>query len=477
MSDQCQAAVPLPAGRVAQAVRGAQVALLGYGISNRSLLPILLALGATVSVYDKKAPSELGGEALTAQDAGVRFYTDMDDMALDSMRIVFRSPSLHPDIPAIARAKAAGVEISSESAWFLEETPATVLAVTGSDGKSTTSTLTAKILEADGKRVYLGGNIGTPLLPLVGGMTENDFAVLEMSSFQLYDLPAHISPHRAAITNLSPNHLDWHSDMQDYMRAKCRILGERTHRLVTNAQNAPCAAIAKEQLTRREVVVFSSAPCCAQTDTVFLSKDNVIVLRTSDGRDEPLLCRDGLLLPGRHNAENLMCAIGLCHDLVSRDAIRCVASAFGGVKHRLERVRVRRGVTYYNSSIDSSPTRTAAALSALPMPIVAICGGYDKKIPFAPLAKTLCERARAVVLTGATAQKIHDALLTCPAFSSSRLIVRRADTFEEAVHTAAALANEGDAVLLSPACASFDAFRDFEERGNTFKRIVLELPD
>ena len=459
---------PLPTGRIAALVDRASVSVLGFGISNRPLVRLLARFGARLHIYDQKSPADLGDEAQDAVQSGARFYSNMDEMPLGDMSIIFRSPGIHPDTPALRRARESGVEISSEMAWFLEITPATVIGITGSDGKTTTTTLTAEMLKAGGKRVFLGGNIGTPLLDRATDMTADDFAVVELSSFQLYDLPPSVVPHRAAITNLSPNHLNWHVDMDDYVAAKTRIFdGERCTLLVTNASNDLTAAIATQQKGKRSVTLFSSDEN-AQSDVRLAN--GVLTIKGT-----PIVRADEIRLPGVHNLENIMTAAALCEGLVSPAVMRQVAMEFGGVEHRLEHVRHLRGVDYYNSSIDSSPTRTAAALSALRQPIVVICGGSDKHVSFDPLAVALCARARAVVLTGETAPKIAAALDACPDYDAARLTVLYEPRFEDAVRAASALAHEGDAVLLSPACASFDAFPNFLVRGETFKRIVKQL--
>ena len=474
---------PLPTGRIAELAKNNAVTVLGFGISNRPLVTLLCRLGAHVTVYDQRPIDELGEAAAQAAANGVHFTTDIAQALPPAPVLIFRTPGIRPDAPAIVEAVENGAELTSEMAWFLEITPATVLGITGSDGKTTTSTLTAKLLEASGKHVYLGGNIGQPLLPLATSMTADDFAVVELSSFQLFDLPASCVPHRAIVTNLTPNHLNWHPDMAEYTQAKTRIYdGARCERLVTNADNAVTAALANGQTGKRPVLLFSStqphpSAFAGEGDALYLSDGHVVYHHA--GADTPLLCTADILLPGKHTVENYMAALGLVHDLVTPEAIRSVATTFGGVEHRLEIVRTLGGVTYYNSSIDSTPTRTSAALSALPIetPIVAICGGYDKHIDFAPLADALCARARAVVLTGATADKILSAIAACPAYDANRLTVRLEREFVAAVHAAAELANQGDAVLLSPACASFDAFPNFEVRGRTFKRIVLDMQE
>lgn len=467
----------LPTGRLADKACGALVTVLGFGISNRPLVRILCALGARVTVYDSRTAEELGEPAQTVMDCGVRFTTDIQEALSPTPSLIFRTPGIRPDHSAITAAVGQGAELTSEMAWFLEITPATVIGITGSDGKTTTSTLTAKMLEAAGHRVYLGGNIGTPLLPLVTEMTKEDFAVVELSSFQLCDLAPALVPHRAALTNLTRNHLNWHVDMEEYICAKTHIYsGARCSLLVTNADNRITAELAEQQKDQRSVLLFSTQKT---PNGDALSVKNGQITLAKNGTDTSLLAVSDILLPGEHNVQNYMTAIGLVHDLVTPEAIRSVATAFAGVKHRLEHVRTLHGVTYYNSSIDSTPARTRAALSALPKaaPIVAICGGYDKNSDYAPLAEALCARVRAVVLTGATAEKILSAIQACPDYDKQRLQVIREPDFTAAVHAAAKVAKEGDIVLLSPACASFDAFPNFEVRGEAFRQLILALPE
>ena len=471
---------------VARAIaQGATIAVLGYGISNRPLVDILLALGARVVVYDQKSPEQLGEAAGAAAQAGVRFVSEHEAWLQMQPAVLFRSPGIRPDEVHIARACADGACLGSEMAWLLERTPATVLAITGSDGKTTTTTLTARILEAQCKargcgQVFLGGNLGTPLLSELPRMREQDYVVVELSSFQLATPMRH--PARAAITNVTPNHLNWHIDMQEYIDAKRNICdaGQGTH-LVTNACNDVTRRLAKDyRASGGEVVLFTHQsedfPSWA-ADTI-CCEGGVITYRATDGTQTDILPMTDLLLPGRHNVETFMTACALTMPYATPEVMADVGRTFGGVEHRLERVRVLEGVTFYNSSLDSSPTRTAAALSALPeRSCVVICGGYDKHIPFAPLAEVLCARAGAVVLTGATRESIWQALCEHPDFAKIALRVDICPTFDEAVAHAAALAaaGMGENVLLSPACASFDAFVNFEERGRVFKELVMRM--
>ena len=411
--------------------------------------------------------------------------------------IIFRSPGIRPDVPQLRDAVARGAILTSEMELFFERTPTPVFAITGSDGKTTTTNLTYQLLKTQferdfpARRVYIGGNCGTPLLPRVGAMTADDIAVAELSSFQLFTVKK--SPTRAVITNITPNHLNWHPDMAEYIAAKCNIYTHEgcTH-LTLNADLAVTASLSEQvlQSTALPITLFSSTkhsfeeifPVHRAGCTAIFGRDDGDgrgeILYYSDGKTEtPVLPVSRIRLPGRHNVENYMAAISLTWGTVDRETIDAVASTFPGVEHRLELTRVVRGVTYYNSSIDSSPTRTAAALSALSKKPIVICGGYDKHLPFAPLADALCARAKAVVLTGATAQKILDALLACPAYDADKLPVRLVPDFDGAVMAAHGMAQEGDIVLLSPACASFDAFPNFEVRGNHFKQLVNGLPE
>ena len=454
-------------------LNNAHVSVVGLGISNRPLVDFLLAHGAQVTARDRKTRDQLGDYAASLDAKGVKLICG--EQYLDALReeIIFRAPGIRPDIPEFCQAIERGAILTSEMELFLELTPAPVLGITGSDGKTTTTTLTGLFLEAECRRrgrgrVFVGGNIGTPLLPLVEQMTPDDYVVVELSSFQLQTLKR--SPERAAMTNLSRNHLNWHTDMEEYIAAKTNIYRHSPNTFfVTNGQNGYTQRLAME--CRRDVMLFFGDGEGYGEKRVLL-RDGVICLRTGD-REEPILPVKEILLPGKHNVENYMTAIALTEGLVSSESILEVASSFRGVAHRLEPVGVVDGVTYYNSSIDSTPTRTVAALSALePVTPIVICGGYDKKSLYEPLAEALCKHAKAVVLTGASAPLIRKALDACERVQSGDLPIYEDRDFEKAVNLAKDAAREGDVVLLSPACASFDAFQNFEERGDKFRMIV-----
>lgn len=460
--------------------------VLGFARSNKPLVSMLLDSGATVFVHDKNEniPTDEKYEELSKRGVGFVIGEDYLKKGLDG-DYIFRSPAFRPDIPEIVAAQKNGARLSSEMELFFEICPCKIIGITGSDGKTTTTTLTHLFLktefekEGQGRRAYVGGNIGAPLLPLVFEMTEEDVAVVELSSFQLMTMKR--SPSRALVTNVTPNHLNWHTDMDEYIGAKCNIFWNTgAEMLVANKENDVTREIAKN--CDLPLTYFSST-ATSYADIVPFFKDNakaiyedggVIYLDNGKERREIIRTTD-ILLPGRHNVENYMSAVALTEGYVSVETVRQVATTFGGVEHRLELVREHNGVKYYNSSIDSSPTRTAAALSALNTKPVIICGGSEKGVEFDTLALDLCRKTKAVVLTGASAQKILAEIEKCPEYDSAKLTVRHVPDFDEAVKTAAALASKGDTVLLSPACASFDRFRDFAHRGNHFKELVNRL--
>ena len=376
---------------------------------------------------------------------------------------MFRTPGMHPANPALEQLRRDGAQITSEMGVFFRLCPCPIIAVTGSDGKTTTTTLIAEMLKAAGKKVWLGGNIGTPLLPLCQQMKPEDFAVVELSSFQLMDM-AH-SAHRAVITNLAPNHLDVHKDMQEYVEAKKNIYLHQGEDglLIVNGDNDITAHLQGNGRTR----MF-----CRQGKT----KNGVCL-------DGDMICRDGvpvldkkeILLPGEHNVENYMAAILAVEGLVEDDVIRRVAKTFGGVEHRIELVRVKDGVRYYNDSIASSPSRTMAGLRSFPEKVLLIAGGYDKHIPYDVLGLEICAHVKTVFLNGATAGLIRQAVEQAPQYTPGHPELVDCQDFTDAVNKAAAAAQAGDVVLMSPASAAFDQFKNFMERGKYFKKMIMEL--
>ena len=440
------------------ALKGKKIAVLGLGVSNRPLVRLLLEFGCDVTGCDRTPREKLDAEVLELEAAGCKLRVGegyLDGVEAD---VLFRTPGMHPGHPAIQGLAAKGAQVTSEMEVFFEVCPCTLIAVTGSDGKTTTTTLISKMLKASGKKVWLGGNIGTPLLPLVRQMKEQDFAVVELSSFQLMDMTR--SPSRALITNLAPNHLDVHKDMDEYVDAKKNIFRfqKEGDLLVLNHDNEITDGFTGNGKTAK----FSrqgQAHVCLQGDMITRGGEAVL-----DVKD--------ILIPGVHNIENYMAAIAMVEGLVSDDVIRQVAKTFGGVEHRIELVRIKDGVRFYNDSIASSPSRTIAGLRSFQEKVILIAGGYDKHIPYDVLGPEICDHVKKLFLCGATAALIREAVETC---GGEQPQITDCGDFESAVRAAAAAAEEGDVVLMSPASASFDQFKNFMVRGECFKKIVREL--
>ncbi len=456
------------------------VTLLGAGVSNMPLAEYLAAVGANVTVRDQKTPDQLGESAQKLRAIGAAFIGGESYLDGIDADFVFRSPGFRPDLPALTEARDRGAIVTSEMEMFLDNRPCGVIGITGSDGKTTTTTLISEILrralEKTGANVFLGGNIGEPMLYRIDRMTERDLAVVELSSFQLMSVRR--APDVAVITNITPNHLNWHTDMEEYIAAKAKVL-DGAARAVLNYENEITRALAKNAPCPVTLFAHDRIPDSAlrAEDSAVYEEDGMIVFRFfGETEAYPILPVSDILLPGRHNVENYMAAIAAVRGYADPDTIAEVARTFGGVPHRLQLVYEKDGVSYYNSSIDSSPTRTAAALSAMKdRSLIVILGGYDKNIPFAPLADALFAHGniRAAVLTGATAEKIDAAIGAHP--ENGAFPVLHESDFTKAVHLAAETAKKGDAVLLSPACASFDAFANFEKRGERFAEIVRAL--
>ena len=439
-----------------------KIAVLGLGVSNRPLVRLLLEFGCRVTGCDRTPREKLDAEVLELEKLGAKL--SLGDGYLDGVEanVLFRTPGMHPGNPAIQALRDRGAKVTSEMEAFFEVCPCTLIAVTGSDGKTTTTTLVSEMLKASGKTVWLGGNIGTPLLPLCRQMKKEDFAVVELSSFQLMDMER--SPQRALITNLAPNHLDIHKDMQEYVDAKKNIFRFQSAdgMLVLNADNAITAGFRGNGETR----FFSRRE---RTNCVW--EENGVIYR----RGEKLLESREILIPGTHNIENYLAAIALVEGLATDDAVRQVARNFGGVEHRIELVREKDGVRFYNDSIASSPSRTIAGLRSFPEKVILIAGGYDKHIPYDVLGPEICRHVKKLFLGGATGPKIRAAVEAAPEYKPGFPEITDCRDFTEAVYAAAAGAKAGDVVLMSPASAAFDQFKNFMVRGEYFKKLVKEL--
>ena len=445
------------------------IAVLGVGVSNTPLIELLCAYGCDVTACDKRTREQMGELAEHLEAIGAKLRLGEDYLENLREQVIFRTPGLMPFDEHLVRAKEQGSVITSEMEAFFALCPCRIFAVTGSDGKTTTTTIISELLKAAGYRVHLGGNIGHPLLCEVPDIRPDDVAVLELSSFQLHSMTGR--PDVAVITNISPNHLDKHLDYQDYIDAKRSIFLQQrpSDRLVLNLDDGQTPYYRSQAVS--QVSYFSDKG--TEKNGCFCRGEDIF--RLQDGKMTYIMKKDEILLPGEHNVQNYLAAFEATRDLVDAETCRLVAMRFKGVEHRLETVRELRGVTYINDSIGSSPSRTIAGLHALKRKPIVIAGGYDKHIPFDSLGDELCRYAKAVFLTGNTAEKIHDAIVKSPYYADSHLRVEHVEDFKEAVLAASRSAGEGDIVLLSPACASFDHFKNFAERGDFFKKIVMEL--
>ena len=446
-----------------------KIAICGIGISNTPLILDFLNKGARVIACDRRNRSQIGAIADELENAGAELHLGeryLDDLEVD---IIFRTPGMNFYLPELEQARKRGIAVTSEMEVFFDLCPATIFAVTGSDGKTTTTTLIAKMLEEEGKKVHIGGNIGKPLLPRISEIEPDDFVVAELSSFQLISMRK--SPDVAVVTNVAPNHLDIHKDMDEYVEAKKNILMHQNafSRTVLNRDNEITSGFSRH--VRGQSLSFSMER--PLKNGAWLDTDGTIHMAYR-GMDVPVMHRDNISIIGDHNVENYLAAISAVWGYVSADTIRKVAKEFMGVEHRNELVREINGVRYFNDSIASSPSRTIAGLKSFDRKVMLIAGGYDKHIPFEPLAPYVIEKVKFMALSGPTAAAIEKAVVEHPHYNGVPEIVRVND-IKEAVEIVSAKAQSGDIVTLSPACASFDAFPNFEARGKYFKELVNNL--
>ena len=446
-------------------LKGKRIVVLGIGVSNRPLIRMLLDRGLHVTACDKAERKDIDEEVLALEQDGAELR--LGSGYLDSLQadVVFRTPGMHPNIPALCQLREHGAAITSEMEAFFAVCPCSIIAVTGSDGKTTTTTLIAEILKQAGRKVWVGGNIGQPLLPLAEQMQPDDLAVVELSSFQLMHMKQ--SPHVAVVTNLAPNHLDVHKDMEEYVESKANIYLHQSpnDRLIVNMDNEITASFAANAVGA--VRYFSRKE--KLNDGVCFN-DGVIF-----HNGKPVMTRKDIAIPGLHNVENYMAAIAAVEGFAADEDVLAVARNFKGVEHRIEFVRELNGVRYYNDSIASSPSRTIAGLHAFEEKVILIAGGYDKHIPFDVLGPEIVAHVKALVLCGHTAQKIKDVVLDAPNYNEKTLPIFIVNDLREAVRKAREFATAGDVVTLSPACAAFDQFKNFMVRGKVYKDIVMEL--
>ncbi len=453
-----------------ESLRGKSVAVIGMGVSNTPLIRMLLRADLKVTVCDKAPRERVEEQAAELESLGARFQLGPDYLSkLYKFDVIFRTPGLSPNSPELVLAAEKGSVVTSEMELFFRLCPCRILGVTGSDGKTTTTTLISEFLKEAGYNVYVGGNIGKPLLPDVAGMVPEDMVVVELSSFQLMSMGE--SPNVAVFTNLSPNHLDYHHTMEEYTAAKLNIFTHQKagDRAVFNHDNDITRSLARQ--APAEVMLFSRKQ--RLEEGVYL-RDGAIWLTNAMGSRE-VLPLDDIRIPGLHNIENYMAAIAAVDGLVPDKCVRAVARRFTGVEHRIELVRELNGVRYYNDSIGTSPTRTMACLESFDQKLILIAGGYDKGVPFTQLGVEMVQKVKTLILCGATAPAIRRAAEEAPGFGESGMEIVETEELAAAVAAAQAAALPGDVVVLSPACAAFDQFKNFMERGKRFKELVGAL--
>lgn len=451
-------------------INGKHITVCGIGVSNRPLIDKLVEHGAIVTACDKNTREQLGEITNELEQKGVKLC--LGENYLDNLDgdIIFRTPGMKYYLPQLQQARKRGAVVTSEMEVFFAMCAARIIAVTGSDGKTTTTTIIAKLLEKQGHKVWTGGNIGKPLLPCVQNISPQDFAVVELSSFQLISMRQ--SPHIAVVTNVAPNHLDIHKDMQEYVDAKKNILLHQDGFgiAVLNEDNDIANSFA--QCTRGKVETFSRRH---EVDMGAWCDENGDIYYKENGNKFFIMNKDEIKIPGDHNVENYLAAICAVWKYVDISTIRAVAQEFGGVEHRIELVRELDGVKYYNDSIASSPSRTIAGLKALNTRVILIAGGYDKNIPFDELGEIAAQYVKTLILLGKTAPKIENAVKTAKNYSPENIRIIHAENMLDAVNKAKENAVPGDIVTMSPACASFDMYKNFAERGKHFKELVNSL--
>lgn len=452
-------------------LKNRKVAIIGLGVSNIPLIDYMHKYDAKVTVFDNRIIEDIPKDTLKKiTDYAMDFSFGPNNLSkLKGFDIVFRSPSCLPTVPELVEEANRGAIVTTEIELLMKLCPGKAIGVTGSDGKTTTTSLIYEILKASGFNCYLGGNIGTPLFTKLEEMTPEDIVVLELSSFQLMGME--ISPDISVITNITPNHLNVHSSYEEYIDAKKNVFKYQNEDgiVVLNYDNELTKEAAKE--ANGKVIFFSSQN--KLDDGIILDGDTI--KECNDKLRRHILNTNLVNLKGTHNYENICAAIAATKSLVDIETAVKAVKEFKGVQHRLEFIREIDGVKWYNDSIGTSPTRTIAGLNSFDEKIVLIAGGYDKHLDYTPIAKPILEKVSKLILIGDTAPKIFDAVKEEAEKQTKDLQIYMCDKFEDIVATAKKVAKSGEIVLFSPASASFDLFRNFEERGNKFKELVNNL--
>lgn len=452
-------------------IRFRKVAVIGIGVSNLPLIDYLYEKKAQVTVFDERTIDEIPRETID-KITTYGFEYSFGKNCLEKLKgfnIIFRSPSCLPTRIELQEEANKGAIVTTEVEMLMEMCPCKIIGITGSDGKTTTTSMINAILRKAGYNTFLGGNIGTPLFTRLSEMTPEDIVVLELSSFQLMNMQ--VSPNIAVITNITPNHLNIHKDYEEYIEAKKNIFKNQDENgiLILNYDNDITRNSSKE--ANRKVVFFSSK---VRLDNGFIVDGNIIK-ECEDKVRKHILNTDEVILRGNHNFQNIATALAATKTLVDTDIAVQAIKEFKPVEHRIEFIREIEGVKWYNDSASSSPTRTLSGINAFNENIILIAGGYDKNLDYEPLAKPVVDKVSTLILIGQTAEKIYDVVKEESEKQNKNIKIYMCDSLEQTVDIAKKSAKKGDIVLFSPASASFDMFKNFADRGEKFKNLVNNI--
>lgn len=450
-----------------------KIAVIGLGVSNIPLIDYLFNNHADVSVFDDREEEKLSKEVISKiKSYGFKQYLGAGNLEnLQGFDLIFRSPSCLPTKPELVEETNRGAIVTTEIEQLMKLAPCKIIGITGSDGKTTTTTLTAEVLKKAGYTVHVGGNIGIPLFTKLNEINPEDIIVLELSSFQLMNMQ--ISPDIAAITNITPNHLNVHKDYQEYIDAKKTIFKYQNENgiLVLNDDNEITNSCKDE--ANGKVIMFSSKQ---KLENGFIVDEDGIIKECNDGIRRHILDTKDMKLKGMHNFQNACTVLALTKGLVDTDDAAETIKEFSGVSHRQEYVRTVDGVEWYNDSASTSPTRGISALNAFrDREIVLIAGGADKNLDYTPIGKPIVDNVKCLILIGQTANKIYEAVKKELEHQHRKMDIHMCETFEQSMELAKRIAKPGQIVLFSPASTSFDMFKDMYDRGDQFKDMVMKF--
>lgn len=448
-----------------------KIAIIGLGVSNEPLIDYLYNKSAHITIFDNKEETEVSNEILNKiNNMNIKYY--FGENCLENLKdfdIIFRSPSCLPTKKELKQEKDNGALVTTEIELLMKMAPCKIISITGSDGKTTTTTIISEILKSNGYKVFLGGNIGMPLFTKLNEIQPEDILVLELSSFQLMEM--NVSPDVAVITNITPNHLNIHKDLKEYIESKKNIFKYQNKDgiLVLNYDNDITKQCGNE--ANGNVIYYSSK---AKLEDGWIV-DEGIIKECKDNLRKHILDTKNVKLRGMHNFENISAALAATKQFVDiKDAVKAICD-FQGVEHRLELIREIDGVKWYNDSVSSSPTRTIAGLKSYDEDIILIAGGYDKNLDYTPISKPIIEKVKTLILIGNTAEKINYAVKEELKKQGKELPIYMCKDLQETIKIARNVAKPGQVVLFSPASASFDMFKDFADRGRKFKNLVKKL--